>query len=126
MNHTSSHAIVSMYSLVSPDPQRIARFWSELVGLPIAPDASEDLVMLDLDHVVGPITWVIERDQPASGKAPFALDLTVEDGQWAAAAERAESLGAQRMADRDDDGVRWIEMRDPDGNRFRIFAPRPA
>lgn len=44
--------------------------------LPIADGASDDLVMLDLDHVVGPITWILERsDDVARGTPPVALDI---------------------------------------------------
>ncbi|MEV8029772.1 hypothetical protein AB0O43_18055 [Cellulosimicrobium funkei] len=31
-----------------------------------------------------------------------------------------------RVAEHEESGVRWIDMRDPDGNRFRVFAPRPT
>jgi hypothetical protein len=41
-------------------------------------------------------------------------------------ADRAEGLGARRVADHEVDGVRWVELRDPKNNMFRIFAPRPA
>ena len=56
MGQDSPRVILGMFSLLSPDPQRIARFWSELMGLPIASGATDDLVMLDLDQDVGPIT----------------------------------------------------------------------
>ncbi|WP_373285117.1 VOC family protein [Microbacterium faecale] len=36
----------------------------------------------------------------------------------------AEALGATRGAEHEESGVQWIDMRDPNGNRFRVFAPR--
>nr|WP_281361981.1 VOC family protein [Nakamurella aerolata] len=113
---------------MSPGPRRLAAFWSELMELPIADGASDDLVMLDFDHEAGPITWIIERsDDVAAGIAPVALDVGSQDEtSWREVADRAEGLGAQRIAEHEQESVRWIEMRDPDGNRFRVFAPRPT
>jgi hypothetical protein len=83
--------------------------------------------MLDFDHEHGPVTWLFERgeeaDAPSSGRA--GLDISNEaDTDWAAVADRAESIGATRVSENERNGARWIEMRDPDGNRFRVFAPR--
>ncbi|GAB3742642.1 hypothetical protein GCM10028864_08400 [Microlunatus parietis] len=115
-----------MYSFVSTNPARLARFWAELMRLPVADGATDDFVMLDFDHEFG-LTWLFERvDQAPAAVAPISLDLGTESGTgWAELAERAVSLGAERVADREVDGVRWIELRDPDGNRFRVFGPRP-
>lgn len=119
---------IGMISMMSPDPRRLGTFWSELMGLPIAEGASEDLVMLNLDHDAGPLTWILERrENVAVGVAPIALDIGSQDEQtWREVADHAERLGAERVAEHEQDGVRWIEMRDPDSNRFRVFAPRPA
>ena len=121
--------IVGMYSFLSPDPRRLGAFWSQLMSLPIADGATDDLVMLDFDHEVTPMTWIIQRATDAfSGPAPVALDLGIEnadEASWREAADRAESLGAERVGEQEHDGVRWIDMRDVDGNRFRVFAPRP-
>lgn len=124
----TARPVIGMISMMSPGPRRLAAFWSELMGLPIAAGASEDLAMLDFDHEVGPITWILERsDDVAAGTAPVALDIGSQDEtRWREVADRAEGLGAQRVAEHEQDGVRWIEMRDPDGNRFRVFAPRPT
>ena len=124
----TAEPVVGMISMMSPDPRRLAAFWSELMGLPITDGASDDLVMLDFDHEVGPITWILERsDDVAAGTAPVALDIGSQDEDtWRDVADRAEGLGAQRVAEHEESGVRWIEMRDPDGNRFRVFAPRPV
>ncbi|NNG37385.1 VOC family protein [Nakamurella aerolata] len=125
---TTARPVIGMISMMSPGPRRLAAFWSELMELPIADGASDDLVMLDFDHEAGPITWIIERsDDVAAGIAPVALDVGSQDEtSWREVADRAEGLGAQRIAEHEQESVRWIEMRDPDGNRFRVFAPRPT
>lgn len=128
ITRTTGRPIIGMVSMMSPDPRRLAAFWSELMGLPIAEGASDDLVMLDFDHEMSPITWILERsDDVAAGTAPVALDIGSQDETaWREVADHAEELGAQRVTEHEQEGVRWIEMRDPDGNRFRVFAPRPA
>lgn len=89
------------------------------MGLPIAEGASENLVMLNFDHEFGPLTWILQRaDDVATGVAPVALDIgSQEDSSCREVADRAEGLGAQRIAEHEEEGVRRIEMRDPDGNR---------
>lgn len=125
---SSARPVIGMISMMTPNPRRLAAFWSELMGLPIANGASDDLVMLDFDHEVGQITWILEHsDDVAVGTAPVALDISSQYGTtWFEVAARAEQLGAQRISEHEEEGVRWIMMRDPDGNRFRVFAPRPA
>lgn len=123
----SVRPVVGMYSFFTSNPTALASFWADLMGLPVADGATEDLVMLDFDHEVAAQTWIFERrDADAGPTAPIALDIGSQDeSSWALVADRAEELGANRVADREEDGVRWVEMTDPDGNRFRVFAPRP-
>lgn len=52
------------------------------------------------------------------------LDLT--DRDFPADAERVEALGAQRVSDNEEEGVRWVALRDPEGNKFRVGVVRPT
>jgi hypothetical protein len=118
--------VVGMYAFHTPDPLRLATFWGELMDLPLADGASSDLAMLNFDHDHGPITWLFQKG-PGDG-APggrLGLDLGTDAADWQAPADRAEALGAWRGEERELNGARWIELRDPDGNPFRVFAPRP-
>lgn len=119
---------VGMYAFRTADPVRLATFWGALMRLPMAPGASAELAMLDFDHEVGPVTWMFEPlddDVPATC-ARLGLDLGGEGLDHLATAARAEQLGATRVSEHEEDGIRWVVLRDPDGNPFRIFAPRPA
>lgn len=119
---------VGMYAFRTPDPVRLATFWGALMHLPMAPGASQELAMLDFDHEVGPVTWMFEPlddDMPATGPR-LGLDLGGDGLDHLATAARAEELGATRVAVHEEEGVRWVVMRDPDGTPFRIFAPRPG
>jgi catechol 2,3-dioxygenase-like lactoylglutathione lyase family enzyme len=125
---TPVRPVVGMYSFFSPDPNRLARFWADLMQLPVAEGTTDDLVMLDFNHQVSPQTWIFQR-QDVGSKAVAAISLDIgsqDEGTWTQVATRAEELGAERVADREETGVRWIEMKDPDGNRFRVFAPRSS
>jgi hypothetical protein len=52
------------------------------------------------------------------------LDLSGGD-DWQRQADRVEGIGAERVSDNEQDGIRWVVFRDVEGNAFRIFAPRP-
>lgn len=119
--------LVAMYAFRSTDPVRLARFWGRLMDLPLAAGASDQLAMLDFDQQHGPVTWMFEPTTglEGQGRGWLGLDLTTgQESEWMAVADRAETLGAVRVSHHDEDGIRWIEMRDPDGNPFRVFAPR--
>ena len=102
----------------APDIERLASFYVELTGWQIvrevsewitlrAPDGQEIAFQLAPDHV--PPQWP-GQEHPQQ----FHLDLTIDD--TAAAAERAVSLGATRLAD----GPSWITMADPAGHPFDL------
>lgn len=124
----TTRAQVGMYAFRTSDPRRLAAFWAELMDLPLSDHSTDDLVMLDLDHQVGPVTWMFHRDDSV-GSEPSRLGLDLhrdDETRWREVADRAERAGGLRRGEHEIDGVRWIEMADPDGNPFRVFAPRPA
>jgi Glyoxalase-like domain len=128
MNSAASpRPIVGMYAFRTRDPLTLARFWAALMDLPISEASTDDLVMLDLDHRVGPVTWLFERHDDVSDQRPrLSLDIGIDDPiAWRVIADRAEQLGAVRASDNERNGIQWIEMDDPDGNPFRVFGPRP-
>jgi hypothetical protein len=60
----------------------------------------------------------------ATGDNRLMLDLGGGD-DWQQHADRIERLGAERVSNNEQDGIRWVVFRDPEGNTFRVFAPRP-
>jgi catechol 2,3-dioxygenase-like lactoylglutathione lyase family enzyme len=119
-----------MYAFTSPDHHRLAAFWAELMGLPLtsaAPEDPEATVFLDFDHEVSAHTWLFQHGDPGPPSDRLGLDIaTQHEHDWRDPADRAEALGATRGAERELQGARWIELSDPDGNPFRVFAPRPV
>ncbi len=121
--------VVGMYSFKTTDPIKLATFWGHPMDLPLAEGASNELAMLDFNHEHASVTWLFERidDVDRSIDSPIGLDIAFEGAgaDWAAAGDRAEALAAARLGEHEQAGARWIEMRDPDGNLFRVFGPRP-
>jgi predicted enzyme related to lactoylglutathione lyase len=109
---------LELTALDAPDIGRLARFYSELAGWEIVRtepdwitvrtgDGQEIAFQLAPDYVA--------PDWPGQ-KHPqqFHLDLTVDGHE--AAAQRAVSLGATRLAD----GESWITLADPAGHPFDL------
>src|SRR5919106_5539467 len=114
---------IGMYSFECSDAAQLAEFWAQVMGKHVDRGASADYATLDFD-VEGP-TWMFVRAAGATpGPNSFTLDLT--DPAYKPEAERIERLGAERVGDNEQGGVRWTVFRDPDGNKFRLFAPRPS
>lgn len=109
---------LELVALDAPDIERLASFYADLTGWRIArkesdwitlknPAGQEIAFQLAPDHV--PPRWP-DPDYPQQ----FHLDLLVDGHE--AAAERAVSLGATRLAD----GATWITLADPAGHPFDL------
>jgi hypothetical protein len=115
---------VGMHSFDCRDAAALAGFWSGVLMRPVDEGATQAFATIGF-HGEGP-TWMFHRPQ---GELPtvhnrLMLDLAGE-ADWAAQADRVETLGAERVSDNEQDSIRWVVFRDPEGNTFRIFAPRP-
>ncbi|HKE66618.1 MAG TPA: VOC family protein [Micromonosporaceae bacterium] len=127
-NPVGQRPVVGMYAFRSANPRRLASFWAEVMELPVSENSTDQLVMLDFDHQVAPVTWLFQLDTSASNASSrLSLDIgrQTEEG-WREVADRAERAGAARKSEHELGGTRWIEMDDPDGNPFRVMAPRPT
>lgn len=116
---------VGMYSFDCRDAAALAEFWSGVLLQPVDDGATSAFAMIGFAGD-GP-TWMFHQpdgDLP-SGHNRLMLDLG-GGADWAEQADRVEALGAERVSDNERDGIRWVVFRDPEGNTFRIFAPRPA
>lgn len=115
---------VGMYSFDCRDAAALASFWSGVLMRPVDPGATAAFATIGFDGD-GP-TWMFHQPagELANGDNRLMLDLGGED-DWAEQADRVEALGAERVSDNEHDGIRWVVFRDPEGNTFRIFAPRP-
>jgi predicted enzyme related to lactoylglutathione lyase len=114
---------VGMYSFDCSDAARLARFWSQVLERPVDDGATPEFAMIGF-HDEGPTWLFIRSDDLPDGRNRLMLDLGGEE-DWREQADRVEQLGGARVADHELRGARWAEFRDPEGNTFRIFGPRP-
>lgn len=100
------------------DPERLAAFWSELLGRPVV-------------GRTGPYVW-LRREQglglgfqrvgePARGKNRMHFDVSSPDP--AAEQRRIERLGGRRLEEYADGG--FLVMADPEGNEFCVIPEGP-
>ncbi|WP_030808827.1 VOC family protein [Streptomyces sp. NRRL F-2799] len=100
------------------DPERLAAFWSELLGRPVV-------------GRTGPYVWLRREDGlgigfqradgPKSGKNRVHFDVTAADP--AAEQRRVEALGGRRLTEYDEGG--FLVMADPEGNEFCVIPDGP-
>jgi catechol 2,3-dioxygenase-like lactoylglutathione lyase family enzyme len=106
------------------DAAKLAGFWSDVLGRPLAtePVPSEDVASIgDGDHgSAGSPNWLFVRvpEPKPSSKNRVHVDLTADDRE--AEVQRLLALGATRIADQDEYGLRWTVLVDPEGNEFCV------
>jgi len=110
-------ARLAMFTIDCADPERLAAFYAELLGMQVAV-ANADYAMLTGEGPALGFGRVEGYEPPAwpnpDGTKRFHLDVAVED--LAAAEERALALGA-RLAD-PQPGDTWRVLLDPAGHPF--------
>lgn len=114
-------ANVTYVVLDTVDPERLAGFWSELLGVDLIDRVEEGrYVVMGSQDGVGP-RFALQRVPEAKAvKNRMHLDMSVGDLDEATA--RIEALGGGRIenVDHDVDGYVWRCMADPEGNEFDI------
>lgn len=110
---------VSFVTIDANDPERLAAFWSEILGTEVARRVDGGRFVF-LDRADGTLLCFQRVPEPKAGKNRVHLDLVVEDLE--AATERIVALGASWDGfDRAIEDDRWRTLRDPEGNEFDIF-----
>lgn len=101
----------------------LAEFWSAAVGRPIdegEPAASPFFARLAAgtgdDH--SPVMMFIQVPEPKSAKNRMHLDMATDDRE--AEVKRLVSLGATHIHDKDEWGIQWTTLADPEGNEFCV------
>ena len=106
-----------------PDPERLAPFWCEVLGVGIKSRLGDppEFVTLELAEP-GAVQVGLQRvPEPKSTKNRLHFDIDVDDVD--AACERIEQLGGRRRDDHDfhEFGSSWRRMADPEGNEFCLI-----
>ncbi|GAA1937645.1 VOC family protein [Nocardioides hwasunensis] len=104
------------------DAVALGGFWSELLEFPLDDGASKDYAQFSPPEPQA--KWLFVRSSPHGNSDRMVVALTSYDLD--VDAERAVSLGATNDGRQESGGFEWVEMRDPEGNRFTFNAPPPS
>ena len=94
------------------DAATLGSFWAALLEREVAPDASEYMAFLPGQ----PNLLFLKVPEERAGKNRVHIDLDIDD--VATARARAESLGATFVHEKNEYGVHWVTMLDPESNEF--------
>jgi predicted enzyme related to lactoylglutathione lyase len=105
------------------DAHALARFWSAALDRPLAsePAPSREFALIGrADHGAdAPPSWMFTRvPEEKTAKNRMHVDLVAEDRR--AEIDRLVALGASRVADKDEWGMQWTVLTDPEGNEFCV------
>jgi predicted enzyme related to lactoylglutathione lyase len=116
-------------SIDAHDPERIAKFWSEVLDYSTTYDSKDDPESNEPERVIeltpkdGSTTTIliIEVHDEKKTKNRVHFDLRPDD--QAAEVARVEALGARRV-DIGQGDVSWVVLADPEGNEFCILRAK--
>ena len=103
----------------------LAEFWSQALDQKLDPDPTETFASIGLhDSDRTDPAWLFAQvPEPKSAKNRMHPDLITPDRE--AEVARLLTLGATKVADVAEDGMRWTTLQDPEGNEFDVIA-QPA
>ena len=105
------------------DAHALARFWSTALDRPLAdePAPSREFALIGRgDHGAGLTpSWMFTR-VPEGKTAKNRMHVDLVAGDRPAEVDRLVGMGATHIADKDEWGMQWTVMRDPEGNEFCV------
>jgi predicted enzyme related to lactoylglutathione lyase len=114
----NAHLGINALIIDCADPERLASFWSGLLGRPIA-GRTGPYVWLKRENGLGIGFQQVAKPKAVKNRVHF--DLAAPDP--AAEQRRVESLGGQRLKGYEAGG--FLVMADPEGNEFCIIPEDP-
>ena len=104
------------------DAGAVAKFWAEVLGRRIAdhPTSEQAVVLVDDEEVNGPRLSFHQVPEPKTVKNRVHLDLVASD--FEAESDRLVGLGAEKVREIEQGGVRWTTFQDIEGNEFDLIA----
>jgi predicted enzyme related to lactoylglutathione lyase len=112
--------VVNTVAFDARDPERLARFWGELLGVGVR-FREEQFVWLDRQREGAYSLMFQQVPDPTPGKNKLHLDCFGED--LAAMTARIEGLGGGLVDSRTSPSFTWNVYADPEGNLFCVGHP---
>ncbi|MEE1751936.1 VOC family protein [Streptomyces sp. SP18CS02] len=116
---------ISELVLDCADPDRLAAFWSEVLGyVELGREDDGSIAIGPPDAGPRPTLVLSPSSDPRTGKLPLHIDVNATDRDQDAELERLLALGA-RPADVGQTGTEsWHVLADPEGNEFCLLRTR--
>lgn len=111
-------AVLQMITLDCSDSAELGRFWSAVLGWPVAFEGEGTVMLQGPAHALG-IGETPDYQAPSwpdDGHKQFHLDLAADDVE--AVAARCVEIGATRPAEQP--GETWVVLLDPAGHPFCV------
>jgi predicted enzyme related to lactoylglutathione lyase len=101
------------------DPPAVAGFWSAVLDRPVDPGGSQWMCSIGLKDPDAIPSWLfLKVPEPKTAKNRMHVDLVTDDREKEV--ERLVDLGARRVGDKDEYGLVWTILTDPEGNEFCV------
>jgi hypothetical protein len=100
------------------DPTIVARFWSAALDRPIDEGSSESFASIGMADESRPAWFFIKVPEAKSAKNRVHVDLRADDRE--AEVDRLVALGARRLYDHEEQGLRWTTLADVEANEFCV------
>ncbi|PXY21636.1 glyoxalase [Prauserella sp. PE36] len=108
---------LGMVTIDCEDPHKLAAFWCEALGVEIADDYGEYVMLTS--RTEGGVRLAMQRvPEPRTGKNRVHVDFGTDDREGEVA--RLVGLGATALADHEMPGLNWTVLADPEGNEFCV------
>ncbi|RKS69390.1 putative enzyme related to lactoylglutathione lyase [Motilibacter peucedani] len=107
------------------DPERVARFWSAVLGWPVRRWDEDGEVYFDLEPPSPGIPELafVPVPEPKTAKVRIHLDVRPVDGATRdEEVERILALGATRADVGQSEDVSWVVLADVEGNEFCVLG----
>ena len=118
---------ISELVLSCADPERLARFWSEVLGY-VELDREEGAIEIGPPDAgfggLQPTIILSPSSDPRVGKLPLHIDINPVDRDQDAELERLLALGARRADVGQTGDEQWHVLADPEGNEFCLLRRR--
>ena len=102
-------------------PQRLARFWSEVLGYELYEDEVE-IASIEDPNGSGPAICFQKVPESKQVKNRVHLDLHVDEADLDQAVDRLLALGAMRIDAGENPEKSWVVLADPEGNEFCVVG----
>ncbi|HEY8471325.1 MAG TPA: VOC family protein [Natronosporangium sp.] len=111
------------------DPERLARFWCDVLGYVELERDGEDVVIGPPGASFGgpqPVMILSQTDQPKLEKLRLHLDVSATDRSQEEELARLLAAGARHVDIGQTGEESWYVLADPEGNEFCLLAGRVA